>query len=98
MPGDAGGNVVAFFRVMRTREYLHTVAAPTFSGREAPLASTALDRWALRRIQHNVASAAVRFRLWDGFELSPEKAPPVATIVIKSRRALLSWVRDPELN
>jgi cyclopropane-fatty-acyl-phospholipid synthase len=45
-----------------------------------------------------VASAAVRFRLWDGFELSPRKDPAVATIVIKNRPALLSWVWDPELN
>ena len=60
--------------------------------------STAFDRWALRRIQRYVASAALRFRLWDGFELSPASATAVATIVIKNRRALLSWVRDPDLN
>ena len=96
--GKSGGNVVAFFPIMRTREHLHAVAAPAFSGREAPVPSTMLDRWALRRIQQNVALAAVRFRLWDGFELSPRNGPAVATIVIKNRPALLSWVWDPELN
>ena len=64
----------------------------------APIASTALDRWALRRIQQSVASAPVRFLLWDGFDLAPMSGPPVATVVFKNRRALFSWVWDPALN
>jgi cyclopropane-fatty-acyl-phospholipid synthase len=72
--------------------------APTFSGEIAPIASTRLDRWALARIQRTVQTAPLRFRLWDGFELSSTAGAPVATIIIKNRRALFSWVWDPDLN
>jgi cyclopropane-fatty-acyl-phospholipid synthase len=78
-------------------DHLHTFSVPTFSSQAAPAGSTAVDRWALARIQRSVATAPVRFRLWDGFELCAT-AHPVATIVIKNRRALFSWVWDPELN
>jgi cyclopropane-fatty-acyl-phospholipid synthase len=78
-------------------EYAHAFPAPTFSNEIAPIASTALDRWMLARIQHTVASAPVRFRLWDGFEL-PSARSPVATVAFKNRRALFSWVWDPDLN
>ena len=69
-----------------------------FSGRASRHGSTALDRWALGRIQHSVATAPIRFVLWDGFEPSPSAGPPVATIVFKNRRALAGWVWDSELN
>jgi cyclopropane-fatty-acyl-phospholipid synthase len=68
-----------------------------FSGDIGSVQSTALDRFALRRIQQSVAAAPLRFILWDGFELSPPRGS-VATIVFKNRRALYSWVWDPELN
>ncbi len=45
-----------------------------------------------------VAAAPIRFVLWDGFEVPSQTGPAVATIIIKNRRALLSWVWDPELN
>ena len=64
----------------------------------APLTSTSLDRWALSRIQGTVRSAPIGFALWDGFELRAPVHPPVATIVFKNRRALFSWVWDPDLN
>src|SRR2546423_1337911 len=72
--------------------------ATTFSSRSTPFRSTALDRWALHRIQVGVAAAPIRFVLWDGFELPSRTGPAVATIIIKNRRALFSWVWDPELN
>ena len=59
--------------------------------------STWLDRWALERIRRTVAAAPLRFILWDGFELAASPRP-VATIVFKNRRALFSWVWDPDLN
>ena len=59
--------------------------------------STWLDRWALERIRRTVAAAPLRFILWDGFEL-PACPRPVATVVFKNRRALFSWVWDPDLN
>jgi len=74
--------------------------APTFSSRTAPLASTALDRWALGRIRQMVETARLRFLLWDGVEslpLSTSAAPLVGTIEFKNRRALLSWLWDPDL-
>jgi cyclopropane-fatty-acyl-phospholipid synthase len=71
---------------------------PTFSGEIAPIASTRLDRWALARIHRTVQTAPIRFKLWDGFELQSTAGVPVATIVFKNRRALFSWVWDPELN
>ena len=71
---------------------------PSFSSRMAPLASTPLDWWVLARIRHRVADARVRFLLWDGFESPSTAGAPVGTIVFKNRRALLSWLRDPDLN
>ena len=70
----------------------------TFTDEVIPAASTRLDRWALGRIQASVASAPLRFVLWDGFELPSPVGPPIATIVFKNRRALTSWVWDSELN
>jgi len=70
----------------------------TFTSEVIPAASTWLDRWALGRIRQSVASAPIRFALWDGFELVPNAAPPISTIVFKNRRALASWVWDSELN
>ena len=70
----------------------------TFSDDIVSMSSTRFDRWALERIQRNVASAPLRFALWDGFEIAPKAGSPVATIVFRNRRALLSWVWDPDLN
>src|SRR5260370_13273027 len=78
-------------------EDVRAVHAPTFSGEIAPIASTSLDRWALARIHRTVASARVRFVLWDGFEVPSPTGAPVGTILFKNRRALYSWVWDPDL-
>jgi cyclopropane-fatty-acyl-phospholipid synthase len=75
-----------------------TFPVRTFSSELAPLAATVLDRWALGRIQHRVAAAPIRFQLWDGFELRPDTSEPIATVVIKNRRALVAWLLDAELN
>jgi len=79
-------------------ERLQTFPIRTFSSEVAPLASTALDRWALGRIKRSVATAPIRFVLWDGFELLPDAGPPIATILMKNRGALFGWVADAELN
>jgi cyclopropane-fatty-acyl-phospholipid synthase len=78
--------------------HVHAFPVPTFSSEVAPMASTALDRWALARIQRTVASARIRFTLWDGFEAPSTRGAPVGTIVFKNRHALFSWVWDPDLN
>src|SRR4051794_7678305 len=80
-------------------EHVHPFPVHTFSADMAPAASTVFDRWALGRIQQSVPNARIRFRLWDGFELSSSApVPPAATIVFKNRHALFSWVWDPDLN
>jgi len=45
-----------------------------------------------------VTDARVRFQLWDGFESPSTSGAPLGTIVFKNRRALFSWVWDPDLN
>jgi cyclopropane-fatty-acyl-phospholipid synthase len=70
-------------------------ARPLSAPREA--ASTAFDRWALRRIRQRVAGARIGFALWDGFDIPPERGRRVATIRFVSRRALAGWIWDAEL-
>ena len=64
----------------------------------APLTSTSLDRWALARIQGTVRPRRFDSRYGTGSSCRAPVHPPVATIVFKNRRALFSWVWDPELN
>ena len=73
-------------------------SVPTFSSDSAPRASTPVDRWVAGRIRASVASARLRFVLWDGFELPYAGDAPVGTIVFRNRRALFSWVWNPDLN
>jgi cyclopropane-fatty-acyl-phospholipid synthase len=77
---------------------LRTATVPSLSNEIAPVASTWIDRWVLERIQRTVRTVPIRFVLWDGVDLTPTAGPPVATIVIRNRRALFSWVWDPDLN
>ena len=79
-------------------EHLRAYPAATDASRTAPPPSTVLDRWALQRIQQAVASAPIRFVLWDGFTRAPADDLPVATILIRNRRALFAWLRNPDLN
>lgn len=79
------------------REQLWPFSLPTVPTRSVRGSST-LDRRALAGIRRGVSNAALRFVLWDGFELLPASRAPVATIVIKNRRALFSCLWDPELN
>ncbi|MGE5246138.1 MAG: class I SAM-dependent methyltransferase [Betaproteobacteria bacterium] len=71
--------------------------APTFSRQAATWRSTPIDRWAVSRIHQHVASARLRFVLWDGFEIPSASGPPVAAIHFKNRSALYSWLWNPEL-
>ncbi len=79
-------------------EVIRPWAVPEGSDGTAAHASTWLDRWALARMQRTVASAPIRFLLWDGFELPSTAGPAVATIRFKDRSALIGWVWDPDLN
>ncbi len=60
--------------------------------------STSFDRWALAQIQRHVASAPLKYQLWDGFTITSPGAPPIATIVFTSRAALVRTAWNPELN
>jgi cyclopropane-fatty-acyl-phospholipid synthase len=73
-------------------------SVPTFSSDTAPRASTPLDRWVVGRIRASVPSARLRFVLWDGFDLPCAGDAPVGTIVFRNRRALFSWLWNPDLN
>jgi cyclopropane-fatty-acyl-phospholipid synthase len=80
-------------------EHAQSFPVPTFSDEIAPVASGTIDRWALSRIQATVASARVRFVLWDGFEVpSTSHGDAVGAIVFRNRRALFSWMWNPDLN
>jgi cyclopropane-fatty-acyl-phospholipid synthase len=80
------------------RELPRALSVPALSNVRTPLQSTKLDRWALERIQQTVRTAPIRFLLWDGFELPPAGGvPAVATIVFRTRAALLKWMWNPEL-
>ena len=71
--------------------------APGFSDHVDRSESSAFDRWALQRLRAGVPGAAIRFALWDGYELAPDR-PAVATVTIRSRRALIRWLWNPQLN
>lgn len=81
----------------RTQQ-VHVSPIPTYASGVARFPSTKFDRWALAQIQRTVASAPIRFELWDGLALDSAAGPRVGTIRFKNRRALLSWVWDPDLN
>jgi cyclopropane-fatty-acyl-phospholipid synthase len=75
-----------------------SVHLPTISTGRAPGASTALDRWAISRIQDAVRGAPLRFVLWDGYSV-PRDAPATRpTILVKNRTALFKWLWNPDLN
>src|SRR5262245_8223917 len=76
----------------------HPLLVPTVSDRAASGSSTAFDRFALKRVQQSVASAPIRFVLWDGYGVTGATTKPIATIRFKNRIALLGWVWDPDLN
>jgi cyclopropane-fatty-acyl-phospholipid synthase len=79
-------------------ERLRPTAVPARRGGLVPRPSTSLDHSLLARIQRTVRSAPIRFVLWDGFELPSIAGPAVATILFRSRSALLKWAWDPDLN
>ena len=54
-------------------ERLRALSVPTVSSELAALGSTRLDHWALGRIQQAVAPAPLRFVLWDGYAIGPDR-------------------------
>ncbi|HEY7286159.1 MAG TPA: cyclopropane-fatty-acyl-phospholipid synthase family protein [Vicinamibacterales bacterium] len=76
----------------------HPLLVPTVSDRTASGGSTMFDRLALRSVQSSIATAPVRFTLWDDYSVTGGASPPIATIKFRNRAALLGWVWDPDLN
>jgi cyclopropane-fatty-acyl-phospholipid synthase len=75
-----------------------TFPVPAASRQGAAGASTPLDHWALRRLQEAVASASLRFVLWDGYTVPPYAPASAAAIVVRNRAALFRWLWNPDLN
>ena len=59
--------------------------------------SSRIDQWLLQKIHQSVGRPPIRLMLGNGVEVSPTKALPVATIVIRDRRTLLNLIFDPEV-
>jgi cyclopropane-fatty-acyl-phospholipid synthase len=75
----------------------------TAAGRQWPsraehaAASTALDRYALARLQEVLNQVSVRVVLWDGTSLYGSPEPPVAIVTIHDRAMLFGVVRNRAL-
>ncbi|MFI5197799.1 MAG: class I SAM-dependent methyltransferase [Thermoanaerobaculia bacterium] len=83
---------------MSTRPVFETSPADSIETRDASRSRTGpFDRWLLGRIVRGFRPARIRFRLWDGTELSASDAAPAGTVIFRERRALLDFARDPEL-
>lgn len=83
---------------MSTRPASDTSPADSVEARDATRARAGVfDRWLLGRVVRSFRPARVRFRLWDGTEMSSSDAAPAGTIVFRERRALLDFARDPDL-
>jgi cyclopropane-fatty-acyl-phospholipid synthase len=73
-------------------------ASQAFSSQAGTQASLAFDRWLLLGIQQRLAPSPISLVLWDGYELPSTAGPPLATVTIRNRRALLSVIWNTELN
>jgi cyclopropane-fatty-acyl-phospholipid synthase len=83
---------------MSTRPVFGTTPAGSVEARDATRARAGVfDRWLLGRVVRNFRPARIRFRLWDGTEMSSSGAAPAGTIVFRERRALLEFARDADL-
>ena len=82
---------------MTVRNIASPLVTKTHPRESARSHSTALERWALARIQQTVRTAPVRFVLWDGFTLPATPGPSAGSVIFKSHRSLLYWVWDAAL-
>jgi len=57
----------------------------------------ALEKELLRKTLDLIGFLPVCFVLWDGQEVAPSKAPPVARILVRDRDALLRLIANPDL-
>lgn len=74
------------------------MSTPTRNGR-APAGRTtsgSIDRWLLRRIAAALGQPPVKFELWDGSSVAPEREA-VGTIRFKDRSALYRVIVSPEI-
>ncbi|MGD8802842.1 MAG: cyclopropane-fatty-acyl-phospholipid synthase family protein [Gammaproteobacteria bacterium] len=59
---------------------------------------TRFDRWLARAMLNVVGNPASTLRLWDGVEVNPFVANPVATILYRNRLAMFKTILNPELH
>jgi cyclopropane-fatty-acyl-phospholipid synthase len=62
-----------------------------------PGRATPIDRWCLSRLAQVARGVPVRFELWDGTSCAASDTDPVATLRVRTRRALWKLLRDPDL-
>lgn len=56
-----------------------------------------IDRWMASHLQRAIGPAAVRLELWDGSSPYRESTPPIGSLVVHDRRALLGLMMHPDL-
>src|SRR3972149_4823019 len=56
-----------------------------------------LEKELLRKTLDFIGFLPVSFVLWDGQEVAPSTAPPVARILVRDREALLRLIANPDL-
>jgi cyclopropane-fatty-acyl-phospholipid synthase len=76
---------------------------PRMTGRSRPgagPATTAVERWLLRRLHRLLGNPSFCFALWDGYRVpeGPPATAAVATMRIGDRRSLWRLFRNPALN
>ena len=76
------------------------VAQPLTTERYAASVPSAgrFERWLTSRIQRRISPAAVRLELWDGTCSYDGSTPPLGTLVIGDRRALIGLALHPDLH
>jgi len=72
------------------------VAAHAVTSAPAARPTSRIDRWCLTALGRAVAGVPVRLVLWDGTALAGSPEPPMATVRIHDRRALLGLLWDTD--
>jgi cyclopropane-fatty-acyl-phospholipid synthase len=78
-------------RVASDDSVLDSSGKPTRAWREG------FNRWLLGRVREQIGEAPFRIVLWNGTELRPSEARPIATVYVRDRLALAKVLVDPEL-
>ncbi len=72
--------------------------APQPRGNRAPQKGASWERRLVARLLASVGNPPVRFVLWNGDQLDPPNAEPIAEVRIHDRAALIKLLLDPDLH